>query len=76
MVDMRTEFPAQTKNRERWILDVVRANQTTVSRILGWAACGHTDLAKADFDSLYKNDRDALLQPNGILTDEQIELLK
>jgi len=70
------DFPAQRRERLQWQLDTIRENQEDVSRILGWVACGHADLAKTVFDDMHKNDRDALLQENGILTSTQIELLK
>ena len=71
----KKEFPSQTKNRERWILDTVRANQLDVAAILNRVQNAPSK-AKYILTSMHKGDRDALLQPNGILTDEQIELLK
>ena len=82
MVDMRKEFPSQTENRRQWILDTVRANQLDVWRILhGVTSKTYPDdmnlnRARDVLRDMHKSDRDAILQPNGILTDEQIELLK
>lgn len=80
MADMskygKKEFPSQTENRKQWILDTVRANQDDVVLLL--ERCIDEDWAGATFElNLMKPmDRDALLQPNGILTNKQIELLK
>ncbi len=75
----KKEFPSQTENRKQWILDTVRANQEDVSDILKAFHCTWKDdipWAKILLSEMHKSDRDALLQPNGILTSEQIELLK
>lgn len=74
-MDMRKEFPSQTKNRRQWIIDTVRENQVCASNILFYAAVEQWDQAREDLSMLHKHDRDALLIPNGILTDEQIEIL-
>ena len=82
MVDMRKEFPSQTDNRRQLILDTVRANQLDVWRILhGVTSKTYPDdmnlnRARDVLRDMHKSDRDAILQPNGILTDEQIEMLK
>ena len=77
------EFPSQTENRRQWILDVVRENQEDVLDLLtilcsddNWFSENRARGGKWVLSNMHKNDRDALLQPNGILTDEQIELLK
>jgi len=72
------EFPSQTENRRQWILDTVRANQYLVGLMLVDLDTEdqHIDEAKLTLSEMHKGDRDALLQPNGILTDAQIELLK
>ena len=73
----KKEFPSQTKNRERWILDVVRENQEDVCTLLLYLD-DNPDMmraAKDVLDGMHKQDRDAILQPNGILTDEQIKAL-
>ena len=77
MVDMRKEFPSQTENRRQWQLDTVRANQDNVRTLL-YMLSEPEDIfvAKNILADMHKSDRDAILQPNGILTDEQIELLK
>ena len=79
----KKEFPSQTENRRQWILDVVRENQDKVLDILtvfnsddDWFSENMAEVAKYVLDGMHKSDRDAILQPNGILTDEQIELLK
>ena len=70
------EFPSQTENRRRWILDTVRANQGDVLEILDMLLMDDITGAKSQLRSMHKNDRDAILQKGGILTDAQIELLK
>lgn len=74
-MDMKKEFPSQTKNRRQWILDTVREHQQCVEEILFFARTQQYDLAKLNLDVLHKQDRDALLQPGGIFTNEQIEIL-
>lgn len=68
--------PAQARERLQWILDVVREHQ----QLVGWLLVGLSNddmrTAKDFLADMHKSDRDALLQPNGILTDAQIELLK
>lgn len=87
MVDMRKEFPSQTENRRQWILDVVRENQDNISELLRLltlfplspntnVAFRRMDIAQMIIDEMKPMDRDAILQPNGILTDSQIEMLK
>ena len=79
MADMRKEFPSQTENRRQWILDTVRANQEVVALMLHNLVVnmnGNVDVAKWAIADLKKMDRDAILQPDGILTQEQIEMLK
>ena len=71
----KKEFPSQTKNRERWILDTVRANQSLVGWILTAVSEGDIQDANLALDEMHKGDRDALLQPNGILNSAQIEAL-
>ena len=77
MVDMRKEFPSQTENRRQWQLDTVRANQDNVRTLL-YMLSEPEDIfvAKNILADMHKSDRDAILQPNGILTDSQIEMLK
>ena len=71
----KKEFPSQTENRKQWIIDAVRNNQEDVSHILFCVAVEEWDAAKGGLSILHKHDQDALLLPNGILTDEQIEIL-
>jgi hypothetical protein len=76
------EFPAQGRERYKHILDTVRANQNKVLDILT-ALVGdeindevRIDIAKWILKGMHGMDRDAILQSGGILTDEQIELLR
>lgn len=71
----KKEFPSQTENRRQWILDTVRANQGDVMEILDCFFLGEPELAKAQLQGMHKMDRDAILQPGGILTDKQIQEL-
>jgi len=69
--------PGQDSHRRQWILDVVRANQDDISDLLIYVNDYESmDLAKILLNGMHKQDRDAILQPNGILTDQQIEALK
>ena len=71
------EFPAQGRERYKQIVDVVRENQRVVTTIFGGLHhLGRTHYAREAFQSMGKMDQDAILQPGGILTDKQIELLK
>ncbi len=76
MSQLNKDTPAQARERLQWILDVVRENQMEVAFFLQAVTFGNYEAAKRGLSKMHKNDRDALLQPNGILTDEQIELLK
>ncbi len=75
---MRKEFPSQTENRKQWIIDMVRNNQVDVWMILqGLTGC-HEEIyheAHKTVWAMHRHDRDALLQPGGVLTNEQIEIL-
>ena len=70
-----TDGPAQKRERLQWTLDAVRANQSAVGDILKFLTIGCDLPAKQVLDKLSKHDRDGILQGNGILTDEQIEVL-
>lgn len=78
----KKEFPSQTENRKQWILDTIKANQSDVASILfslhwkKWRGGDNYRNARHILEGMYKQDRDALLLPGGILTDEQIERLK
>jgi hypothetical protein len=67
------EMPAQTENRRWWILDVVREHQSTASGLLSAAMSEDYELCRQLLRGLHGNDRRALLQPEGILTDQQID---
>ena len=72
------DTPAQKRERLQWIVDVIRNNQEDVCSLLLYLD-ENPDMMRAAKDVLngmHKQDRDALLQENGILTSEQIELLK
>jgi hypothetical protein len=71
----KREFPSQTENRKQWILDSVRANQRAVSDVLFNVFVHEYGIAADVLSKMHKQDRDALLQPNGILTSSQIEEL-
>lgn len=66
----------QRFHRCQWQLDVIRENQSVVEDLLFCLRDGVPNRAKAMLSVMHKNDRDALLQENGILTSSQIELLK
>ena len=75
---MKKEFPSQTKNREKWIIETVRENQCDVWRILmniNSVRAKFRDRAIRIFNEMYKNDREALLVRGGIFSDVQIEIL-
>lgn len=70
------EFPAQGRGRYVHIFDVVRGNQARVGKILVCVSNYDSPVARFLMDEMKNMDRDAILQEGGILTDEQIELLK
>lgn len=70
------EFPAQGRERYKQILDVIRANQEEVGILLTNISFRRLGTAKQVVADMHKHDRDAILQSGGILTSEQIELLK
>jgi len=70
------DTPAQARERLQWIVDVVREHQQEVGWLLVGLSNDDMRTAKDFLADLHKSDRDALLQENGILTSEQIELLK
>lgn len=71
----KSEYPSQTENRRQWILDVVRENQGDVANLLVRAQQEQWIAAKSILNGTEKMDRDALLQPGGILTEDQIRKL-
>ena len=70
------DTPAQKRERLQWIVDVVREHQGLVGDMLYALERGSISTAKGKINQLHKQDRDALLQEGGILTDEQIRKLK
>ena len=64
--------PGQDSHRRQWILDTIRANQSLVGWVLTAISEGDLGDAKLALSELHKQDRDALLQKNGILTDAQL----
>ena len=70
------EFPAQGRGRLQLIVDTIRANQHLTGCILFSAARDDMETMRNLIMDMHKQDRTALLQEGGILTDEQIELLK
>ena len=59
------------ENRRYWILETIRENQEIVIELLKSAVEGDYRHCNILLDSLYGNDRDALMQPEGIFTPEQ-----
>ena len=83
----KKEFPAQARERLQWQLDAIRANQEEAGLLLhalaraasaptASIALNEYDVAKLAIADMHKADRDAILQSGGILTDEQIKVLK
>ena len=70
------EFPSQGRGRYVQIVDVFRNNQVRVIELLCLLHEGKYDIAKECLSYMHKSDRDAILQEGGILTSEQLELLK
>jgi len=78
MSKLKKTTPGQDSHRRQWILDTVRANQYDVCNLLLYLGDGAPmeSSARQVLLGMHKQDRDAILQPNGILTSEQIEALK
>ncbi len=70
------DFPAQKRERLQWIVDVVREHQNEVRSIFVCLEINEPRAARTILMNMHKQDRDAILQSGGILTDAQIELLK
>ncbi len=66
------EFPSQTENRRWWVLDVVREHQSVAAAVLTAAVEEDYELCRQLLGGLHGNDRHALIQSEGILTDDQI----
>ena len=71
----KKEYPAQQRERLQLTLDTVRANQDQVGLLLMQLVFGKIESAGVTLRSLHKQDRDALLLPNGSITEEQIKAL-
>lgn len=67
-----SEMPAQTENRRWWILETVREHQGITAGLLSAAIDDNYELCRQLLKGLDSNDRRALLQSEGILTDQQI----
>jgi len=80
-VDMskhKKDTPAQKRERLQWIVDTVRENQELVMDLLQELLFNDEEgnsWAFSTLSKLHKHERDAILLPNGILTNEQIEIL-
>ena len=72
----KRETPGQKIHRLEWILETVRSNQRKAGWILVNLSNDDPTAAVVILDTMHGGDQQALLQPNGIFTDEQIELLK
>ena len=70
------EFPAQTKNRHQWIIETVRENQVETWKVLSFCLMENYKEARNLLLTMHKQDRDALLIENGILTNEQIDRIR
>jgi hypothetical protein len=66
------EMPAQVENRRWWILETVREHQSIASAVIEAAVSEDYGLCRQLLGGLHGNDRRALLQSEGVLTDEQI----
>ena len=69
-------FPAQARERLQWQLDAIKANQNITGHILLSICRNEIEAVKLFLKDMHKADRDAILQSGGILTNEQIEVLK
>ena len=68
----KKEFPAQTKNRRIWIQDSIRGNSVAQTFLmLVWKQ--KFKKARDILIQMQGMDRDALLQPGGVLTKDEIE---
>ena len=72
MSKFKKEFPSQVENRKQWILDTVRGNSVAQTFLmLVWKQ--KLKKARDILSQMYGMDRDALLQPGGVLTKDEIE---
>jgi len=65
----KKEFPSQTRNRDVWIADAIKANQDKVATILLHVINGNYSSARAILDRMDRMDKDAVM---GVLTEEQV----
>ena len=75
-VHAKRQTPGQKIHRLEFTLDAVRANQRKSGWILVNLSNDDPTAAVVILDTMYGGDQQALLMSGGILTDEQIELLK
>jgi len=76
MTKISKDFPAQKRERYKWIVDTVRENQLNVIKIIDYLIDNEPDIARDVFiHDMHKHDRDALLVQGGILTESQIKIL-
>ena len=68
----KKEFPAQQRERLQLTLDTVRENQNEVQNLFCCLRHKLMKEARNILKRMYKQDRVAILLPNGILTEEQI----
>ena len=75
MADMskfKRDSPSQKENRKQWILDSIRGNSVAQTFLmLVWKQ--QFAMARDILNVLNGMDRDALLQPRGVLTEDEIE---
>jgi hypothetical protein len=66
------EFPSQVENRRFWVLETVREHQEVAAAVIQAATEQNWLLCRQLLEGLHGNDRRALLQSEGILTNDQI----
>jgi len=67
----KKEFPSQTENRKTWIIETIRANQNDIGHLLLFITRNDFDAGRTLLKLMKKQDRDAILLGNGILTEKQ-----
>jgi len=70
------EMPAQTENRRWWILNTVQEHQSVAGAVLTAAVDENYSLCRQLLGGLHDTDRRALLQSDGILTNQQINEIR
>ena len=74
MSKFKKEFPSQKENRKQWILDSIRGNSVAQTFLmLVWKQ--KLKKARDILNKMKGMDRDALLQPRGVLTSDEIEAM-